>query len=191
MEAVDIVMQQDIYNKLSSEFKTSKDVIEFYEKYYHEVILVNVRKMYLSHLTTSIEEIINNKLKHENKKLLADSNSIESAVKNARRFSIILIPGNTKGKAKTYSCEYGAAVYYNPNIDDKDLRILVAHELGHIVNKHIFGSEADNDNTANVFAFFAVNGKSEFYKTKAANYIYSSEIEIISKISAVCPICRS
>ncbi|GHU44564.1 hypothetical protein FACS1894190_16040 [Spirochaetia bacterium] len=176
-------MERDICEKMCAEFKVSENNCREIEKYYDTVILPKIKTKYLSHLVASIEELINRKMLEDNKKKLEN---IDEALKSVRRYSILLVPGNGVGKAKTYSSRFGAAVYYNPKNETTDLRILIAHELGHVVSEH--RGKTSSDNFSNVFAFLAINGKDKFYKTKAPTFQFESEVEIISNISALCPI---
>jgi hypothetical protein len=172
-----------VCEKICKEFKVSEDDCYQHEQYYNKIILQKIQTKYLSHLVSAIEEIINRQMLEENKKKLE---SVDETLKNVRRYSILLIPGESVGKAKTYTSDFGAAIYYNPKNDIMDLRILIAHELGHVVNEH--RGILNSDNFANIFAFLSINEKNEFYKNKSDDFKFSSEMEIISKIFSLCPI---
>jgi len=73
-------------------------------------------------------------------------------------------PKNGKATMRTWRC--GAVIYYNPQNDYHDLRIFIAHELGHLLCKHQIFEGGDTQNNANLFAYFAINGKKCFIKKK-------------------------
>jgi uncharacterized protein YqgQ len=105
-----------------------------------------------------------------------------------RLYSIILVPAFVKRKATTRHHKYGAIVYFSNEFEDINKRILIAHELGHIVNKELLGKH-DSEKSANLFAFFALNDKNNFDFNDAKEYIFKGgELEILSTIKAVCPI---
>jgi hypothetical protein len=180
-------MKQDVKDRLCNDFKVSPETCNEYEKLYDDIIEKKIRKKYLSHLVSTIEDLINAEIKKNS--IEAAAKSLPDAIKNARPFSILLVPVETNGKARVYDCNTGAVIRYNPLCDDKDLRIIIAHELGHVVNFRLSDpKDKDSQNTANVFTFFAINGKNNFYKHNAREYVYPEEFSIISAISAVCPI---
>jgi hypothetical protein len=110
--------------------------------------------------------------------------------RNMRLYSIILRPIrglNRKGFIMHLS--YGSIIVYNPDLsdDDNDTRILIAHELGHIINLYVFKCK-DTQNRANVFCYTAINGKDQFYKNQSKHFTYTSELAIIDDIFKICPI---
>ncbi|MDR3301727.1 MAG: ImmA/IrrE family metallo-endopeptidase [Spirochaetaceae bacterium] len=181
--------------ELCKEFKVNPDQCGDYEVFYQTVLLKKVQKKYLSHLVSSVEELINKKRLAKNNESPAetdkknDSAALNDKIAQLGKFSILLCALNI-AKAKTYEFEAGVIIAYNENSVDSDKRILIAHELGHILNIN-HSDFTDTQNTANIFTFFAINGKNEFYKNKASELIFRSESEIISKISALCPITQS
>jgi len=190
-------MKQDVKKKLSNDFKIDEATCETYERFYNEKIETALKVRYLSHLVSSIEDMINDAFKEKHIMPVLKSNQYTEEQKreylrrNYRLYSIILRPKsglNNKGFITHFN--YGSMIVYNPDIlDDNDVRILIAHELGHIVNLYILKCE-DTQNRANLFGFVAINGKDLFYRNEAARFIYKSELEIIDKFFKVCPITK-
>jgi hypothetical protein len=189
-------LKQDIIEKLCKSFKVDPETCITYENFYNSKIESKLRVRYLSHVVSTIEDMINDNLKEnyiapilrsdqytdEQKKSIID--------RNMRLYSIILRPIrglNRKGFIMHLS--YGSIIVYNPDLsdDDNDTRILIAHELGHIINLYVFKCK-DTQNRANVFCYTAINGKDQFYKNQSKHFTYTSELAIIDDIFKICPI---
>jgi len=167
-------------------FKVSKSTCEYYNKYYNDKILPRIQRNYLAHLVISIEEIIDEKIKNDRKK----DDPKNTSDKKTRDFSIILHPDPPQGKEAVAEClPNRACIKYKPTNDYKKLRIIIAHELGHVLRNYKIILGNDPENHANLFAYFAISGKNKFYKSKKVeDLIYPNEGDIISKIQAVCQI---
>jgi Zn-dependent peptidase ImmA (M78 family) len=175
-------MEDGICDELCAKFKVKAETCGDFDSFYTNTLLKKVQKKYLAHLVASIEEMINDGLKDKSKY----EESIDSVIKNTRRFSIILFCDNINGGAKTYRCNNGALIVYNPRNKDKDIRVLIAHELGHIVNEQ--RKLPNTENNANLFAFFALSGKNKFYQSKYRDFFYPSDNAIIRDIARFCPV---
>jgi hypothetical protein len=187
-------MRQDVYEKLSRDFKVDQETCSAYEKLYAELIEPTIRLKYLSHLISTLEDMINDKFKKKYIFPILDSNEYTEEEKrnfirsNFRPFSILLRPiEGLNGKAYVTHCNFGSIIVYDPRFVSKDIRILVAHELGHIVNNYLLLCE-DTQNRANVFGFTVINGKNEYYKNDSKQFTYNSELEIIDAVFSLCPI---
>ena len=178
-------------SELCRTFQVSKGTCEHYNKVYNEDILPRIQKKYLAHLVASIEEIIDEKIKKDKKKNNPDDTSNDKT----REFFIVLCPDHVPppGKNAATECQPKRAVIkYKQSKDYKELRIIIAHELGHVLRHYKIILGNDPENHANLFAFFAINGKNKFYQNKTKELIYSGEGEIIRSIEKTYPIeeCR-
>ena len=172
-------------SNLCKTFKVSKGTCEYFNKCYNERILPCIQRNYLAHLVAAIEEIIDEKIKEDNRK----KNPEDASDKKARDFFIVLRPDPPPQKPAEAIClRKGVFINYKPNYNFKELRVFIAHELGHVLRHYEIILNDDNENHANLFAYFAINGKNNFYQNKVRNLIYSSEEEIISTIQILCPI---
>jgi len=190
-------MKQDVCDKLCADFKVDAETCEVFEKFFLTDIEKNLKLRYLSHLVSTIEDKINDIYKERyinpllNKEQYSEEQKREIMRRNYRLYSIRLrpIPGLNR-KASVMHLNYGSIIVYNPDIlDERDIRILVAHELGHIISLYILNCP-DTQNRANVFSFFAINGRDQFYKNDAEHFVYKSELEIIDNIFKLCPITK-
>jgi hypothetical protein len=179
MEGIGVMeLEKDIRERLAKTFKVPEGRCEDYYRVYNETLLPLIQEKFLAHLVSVAEDLIFMKIKANDPK--------------APRFKITLWKNEpTNGKATMRLWRYGAIIAYNPQNDHRDLRVFVAHELGHLFCRYkILDGEA-TDNNADLFAFFAIFGKNEFYSKKAPDLIYKGrELEIISNIQAACPIIK-
>lgn len=173
-----MALENCIKNELTQTYKVPEDRCEAYSQSYNEKILPRIQEKFLAHLISVAEDLIFEKIKEKDP--------------NTRRYRIILWKNNPKnGRATLRPLPYGAVIAYNPKNDDRDIRIFVAHELGHLLCKHQILDGETTDNNANLFAYFAIAGKNTFYKEKAPTLVFpGGELGIISTIQAVCPITK-
>ena len=171
---------------LCEAFKVSKATCEYYNQYYNDKILPRIQRNYLAHLVVSIEEIIDEKIKNDIKK----NDPKDTSDRKTRDFSIVLHPDPPpQGKEAVAEClPTRAYIKYKPTKDYKKLRIIIAHELGHVLRNYKIILGNDPENHANLFAYLAISGKNKFYKSKVEDLIYPNETDIIRKIQAVCQI---
>jgi len=173
-----MALDKDIRDRLAKTFKVPEDRCDDYYRVYNEVILPLIQEKFLAHLISVAEDLIFIKIKANDPK--------------APRFKITLwknVP--TNGKATMRLWRYGAIIAYNPQNDYRDLRVFVAHELGHLLCRYNILVGNATDNNADLLAFFAISGKNDFYRDKTSDLIYKrGDLEIISSIQTACPITR-
>jgi len=171
-----MALEKDIRERLAKTFKVPEDRCEDYYRVYNETLLPLIQEKFLAHLVSVAEDLIFIKIKANDPK--------------APRYKITLWKNEpTNGKAKMYRWRNGAVIAYNPQNDPRDLRIFVAHELGHLFCRYNILDGMVTDNNADLLAFFAISGKDKFYSEKAPKLIYEGgDLQIISSIQAVCPI---
>jgi hypothetical protein len=195
MEITFVIMNNEVSAKISTKWNISKDTIQKYVDYYAETIRPIIKTNYLSHLVTTVENMVNDRRirnfltkvteaeqdlnQEEFKKLLAS--------RTFRLYSIILEPVNLKRRATTRYHHSGAIIYYNSSYEEKTIRILIAHEVGHIVNKELLENAEDTEQTANLFAYVAMVDKNKFYSEECKKFVSHSDIEIFNDIVNVCP----
>lgn len=189
------MIDTDIKHSLSKELSVELTNVNELEQFFSSNIHPFMKKKYLSHLVSTIEDMINNQQKKDFIESLKEVNNpeidvtlVEKAInrKQLRLFSIILTSlTSTPRKASTRIISGSAIIYYDDRLDEKQIRILIAHELGHIVNNFIF-KKTDTEGLASLFAFIALLDKNEFYKVQSKDYIYKSDITILNEITSLC-----
>ena len=195
-------MDESVREKFLDCFGLTGDQINTYENFYNLSILPVIKRHFLSHLVTTIEELINEKKKHEflehiknaiNTDAQYDYKIIERSVnqKILRLFSIILVPVDSgKLKARTYLMGKGtgAMITYWKELPKKQIRILIAHELGHIANRHLFDNaySSSDDALATLFGYIALQDRNNFYKNKVAEFTSEFDLVIYDEIANLC-----
>ena len=190
MENVEI--DDTIKDKLKDSFKVSETDIQSLLDFFNNTLKPAIKVHYLSHLVTSIEEMINENQKKEFLEYIRTTGNSETDIatvtklineKRVRMFSIILVPiPNSKRKALTLRKQGGVIIYYANYLQENEKRFAIAHELGHIVNDFILDIQDDNrENRASLFAYIALLDKNNFYKNESKNYVTKTDIELFNE----------
>jgi hypothetical protein len=186
-------MELQSKNDLKSNWCIRDEDIARYEDLFNKIIKPRMALKYLSHLVTTVEELINTKRKNDyfdSVKMAPQNNKnlIELINKRALRFfSIQLIPLIIPRIATVRYYDFGLNIFYNPQNDQKHIRIAIAHELGHIINK-MYLNNGDTEQTADLFSFIVMVDKNEFYNKICKDFIFRSEPEIRNTVLQICPI---
>jgi hypothetical protein len=191
VEIIDINMDLSISSRISKEWGISSDTIQRYESFFCETIRPIIKTNYLSHLVTTVESMVNKRRMAKLLEVVTEVDKIHFrsvlASKTYRLYSIILVPINLKRRATTRYHPSGAIIYYNSCYEEKIIRILIAHEVGHIVNKELLENAEDSEKTANLFAYIAMDDKNQFYTEESKKFISKSSIQILDDILNICP----
>jgi len=197
-------MDEGITEKFTRDYNLTTSQITDRESSYGKDILPAIKRRYLSHLVSTIEDIINEKRKQEllksiKKKIDKDGseqyvnyyNRLEKTInlRMLRLFSIILAPvESNKLKARTHLIKGCALITYWKDLPETQKRILIAHELGHIINKYFYHTSNDpnEEGLATLFAFVALCDKDKFYKTGTSEFTHHNDIEIYDEITNLC-----
>ena len=189
-------MDDDISSEISKVWGILPETVQKYTSFYSKDIKPIIRSNYLSHLVTTIENMVNDK---KMIRVLQDldtngTNGIARekirgflASRTFRLYSIMLEPVKIKRRATTRYHPSGAIIFYNSCFEEKIIRILIAHELGHIVNKELLESANDSEQTANLFAFIAMEDKNKFYTEECTKYVSLGNAVILKDIISICP----
>ena len=73
-------------------------------------------------------------------------------------------------------------VYYHPKLDDKQLRVCLAHELGHLFLAVLFDYDSSKENTepiSTLFGIFKILDKDHFYRHEARDYCHKTPENVI------------
>ena len=185
-----------IVGKLESAFEVSREEVFALLDFFNAKLKPTLKTHYLSHLVSTIEEMINEKEKHnflayikETERTEKDVNRLTVLIneKRIRLFTIILQPlKNVERKALTYKKTGGVMIYYKEHLLENEKRFAIAHELGHIVNSYLLGNDDDNmENRASLFAYIALLDKNNFYQKECSAYISKTDIELFNEYMSV------
>ena len=160
-------------NEISENFNVSnndyKKIKEFYERY----ILPNIQKKYLSQLISVVEDLIEEK--RRNKKFKTEETI---------RYRIMLSEFSSSQRMTRASClvfPNHAVIFYDPKTEKKDIRFLIAHELGHLLYYYGIITGKDAEDHANLFTFFVINGEKDLF-TQEQSPVFLSKEETIDRI---------
>ena len=186
------MIDHEIAAKIEREWGVSRETFRGYESYFAGKIKPIIKTNYLSHLVTTVENMVNESGVRKVLVALADKEPKSGrdwlkghlSSRTFRLYSIVLVPAKIKKRATTRHHHCGAIIYYNSGYDEKAIRILIAHEIGHIVNRELLQKD-DTERAANLFAYIALHDKNAFYKDESGKYI-SSDVQIFNDIANVC-----
>ena len=181
-----------ITGKLKNAFNVSDEDIQKIVSFFNKTLKPALKAHYLSHLVTTIEEMINESQKKDFLEHIKRTGNSKDNIatltklvneKRVRMFSIILAPiESSKRKARAYKKQGGVMIYYANYLQENEKRFAIAHELGHIVNDYILKIEDNNrECRASLFAYIALLDKNNFYKNEASDYISKTEIELFDE----------
>ena len=176
----------DTYDELNSKFKVGKGVCNQLALMYNEELYPRIQKKYLAHLVASVEDLIDEKIKREMKE--KDPQIILNEKERVFFITLDPYPPAPGKKASVTILNKGVLINYKHRDDPRELRILIAHELGHVLRFYKVFLNDDNENHANLFAYIAISSKNKFYKEEVGDLIYINESDIINQIHELCPI---
>jgi len=187
-------MDAEILARISKEWGIPAKTAKEYASYYSNAIKPAIKANYLSHLVTAVENMVNESRMRDILDILAKAEPKSGhewfmshvGSKTFRLYSIVLAPISIKRKATTRHHPSGAIIYYNSDYDDKTIRIFIAHEIGHIVNRELLKKD-DTEEAANLFTYIAMDDKNKFYSKECAQFVSKSDIQILNDIMNVCP----
>lgn len=181
--------------KISDSLNLNKKYINYIINDFNNILQPVIEKNYLSHLISAIENIINDKIK-EKLKLRIEKEEEESKIKELLRlieakyfrlFPILLkpFPNVTKKNALSFDIKTGGAIIlYNNTLEDKQKRLLIAHELGHLYMKYVSTkkTEKELEKVVTAFSILAILDKDDFYRNRGRALISTSIDEILSNV---------
>jgi Zn-dependent peptidase ImmA (M78 family) len=143
-------------------------------KQFYDSFAKGMKEQYLAHIIRTMEECLRQ-------------------VSENPLFRIICSPVDETSKllgiagAHYYKNHY-FAIYYHPRTDEKQLRVLLAHELGHLffieMMNSAFNKQYDEKTAveplATIFGIFTIFDKNEFYHNKTAPFKHNSPEEILN-----------
>jgi hypothetical protein len=195
-------MDKHIVERFIEDYGLTGEQIERCETFFQTNVLPFLKQRYLSHLVSTIEDLINGKQKQDFLKY-AESlmgeypgytqeqhKRLKDAVnkRQLRLFSIILVPiDNGKINARTHFIGGCALITYWKRLDEMQKRMLIAHELGHVVSRCLFNEAGANmEGIATLFGFIAMCDKDNFYKNETLKYTHQNTTHIYNEIVGLC-----
>ncbi len=165
---IDDALIKDIASKLALDKKHISVIHKIFKESFIDSPSSGLRTQFLSHLIRSMELIIRERTGHP-------------------FFQIVLraLPENDTelevGTAQ-YQKNRFFIIYYHPCMDLTQLRVCLAHELGHLFLSALMGHEKPikkTESMASVFGCLALIDKNRFYKTRAREFVRPDENSIV------------
>ena len=155
--------------KIARSFGTDRETVKKMNGLYKS-ISEGMKCQYLAHVIRTVEEKVRTEL-------------------HSPLFQIQCIPVDKTSPLPGFgSAQYFESdcylIYYHPELDDKQLRVLIAHELGHLVVE-VLVKKADNPNTdcseplSSILEILTILDKNDFYQCRAAQYQHMTWQDII------------
>lgn len=155
-------------NEIAKCFDVKPESVELMNAKYQE-ISSGIKYQYLAHVIRTVETEIRKK-------------------PNFGLFQIQCVPVENGAMP----CGFGSAqyyeenlyiIYYDPGMDEKQLRIVIAHELGHLVVETMIKNENPNagisEPLSSIFGVLTILDKNDFYHSRTKPYQHASAEEII------------
>jgi len=172
----DFTVTDEVISKIAKQYNISKHIVENLHTFYAD-FAEGMKKQYLAHIIRTMEDRLR-------------------VVSGNAMFRIVCSPVdiNSKelgiAKAQYYKKRY-FAIYYHPKTDEKQLRVLLAHELGHLFLVELANSTLDtqyNEETqieplATILGIFTIFDKNDFYHNKTAPFKHKSPEDILKDFS--------
>jgi hypothetical protein len=160
---------------ISTQFHMAKPHVELVHRLFSRVIS-GVKNQYLAHVIRCMETCIRKQTGNPMFQINAFPIDPDSPVLNV-------------GSAQYYPKRY-FSIFFHPRMDERQLRICLAHELGHLfiielLNENATdGSEPFDKTTvteplSSIFGIFTIMDKNLFYKEKALDFNHHSWEEIV------------
>lgn len=181
-----VTIDRDLSKAIQERFSVTASQVDQMVTLFNGTLQPEIAKNYLSHLKAAIEDKINARMKDDfiarlQTEAIPDGRRDELVrllrTRNIRPFTIIFQPiSNFTLRATTRAKESGAIVLYLDGMAPEDLRVCLAHELGHIALRELGTAGLDvSEELATLFAIIAIYDKSEFYKHHTGDFRYSQE----------------
>lgn len=169
----DFKVTDEILGKISSVFVVPEDQVKKLFKLYQNKISKSLKRHYLAHVIRTMEETLRELPGNEMFRIICtpiDEHSTDIGIASAHYY---------KGRF--------FAIYYHPKTNEKQLRIMLAHELGHLFlielfNKS-FGENYDEttqtEPISTILGIFTILDKNEFYHNKTTPFKHNSPEEVL------------
>jgi Zn-dependent peptidase ImmA (M78 family) len=172
----DFTVTDEIINKISSRFEARKEIIEGLRTFY-DVFAKDMKRQYLAHIIRTMEERLRQ-------------------VSGNEMFRIVCSPVDETSKelgvasAHYYKNRY-FAIFYHPRTNEKQLRVMLAHELGHLFLIEMLNTKFDlqcDEKTliepmSTILGILAIFDKNEFYYNKTSPFKHTSPDEVLRDFS--------
>jgi hypothetical protein len=172
----DFSVTDEIESKISNRFGVAKEIVENLNDFY-KTFANDMKRQYLAHVIRTMEERLRKLPGNEMFRIICspiDENSKDLGIANAHYY---------KGRY--------FAIFYHPKTDEKQLRIMLAHELGHLFLVDLYNSRSDRkidertmiEPLSTILGVLTILDKNEFYHNKTAPFKHNSPDAVLDDFS--------
>ncbi len=162
------IKEEDI-TAIANTFNEREETVRILAKDFANTVKERISREFLSHVVSSLEkmarEVTGNQLFIIELKPLTDGHNVFSSKYSPKRFF---------------------TVYYPKDMEPKQKRVGIAHELGHLYVLLLLKlpdvSEKD-ENLCSIFSILTIADRCQFYKKESAAYTHPSVEDIVSQMS--------
>ena len=172
----DFTLTDDILEKIAKRFNFDIAQLKNLRRFYGG-FAEDMKQQYLAHVIRMMEELLRKVSGNEMFRIVCSP--VLSSAEN------LGIAG-----AHYYKNRY-FAIYYHPNIEQKQLRVLLAHELGHLFLIELINSKFDRqydektmiEPLSTLLGIFIIFDKNEFYHNKTVSFRHTTPEAILDDFS--------
>ena len=176
--------------RIAEKFELDKETVELIKRQFKSLFLLgglkSFRAQYLSHLVRAMEIVIREGCDNQLFQI-----RIETLDPKKTDAGTDLVCAKSFGRKPSGDKKYPIwyfTVYYHPDLDEKCLRVGLAHELGHLYLCTLSGkdpNEAPIEPRSSVFGVLAILEKTDFYKKNPINMEFNPQTpeEVLSMFS--------
>lgn len=163
---IDYKINEDKVSEIAKQFSIKPHTVNSMNRLYN-AISDGIKYQYLAHVIRTVEEKVGQHI-------------------GEARFQIKCI-AMSAGAHVNFGCAqyFGNDLYiiYYPEIDEKQIRIIIAHELGHLVVETLLKNEDPNkgisEPLSSIFGILTILDKNDFYQNRALKYQHPSWEQIL------------
>jgi hypothetical protein len=171
---VDFSVTEEIVSHISTQFNVSEKEVKKLHSFFLDVTS-GIKGQYLAHIIRTMEERLRQLPGNEMFRIVCSP-----VGEDAKQLGI--------ASAHYYKGRY-FSIFYHPRTEEKQLRIMLAHELGHLFLVELFNSilkakkfdeKSEIEPMSTILGIFTILDKNEFYHNKTVLFKHRSPDEVLS-----------
>ncbi|MDR0639009.1 MAG: hypothetical protein LBG27_08960 [Spirochaetaceae bacterium] len=177
---VDFSVSEETIAKISEQFSVSQKTVTALYAFFND-ITKDIKGQYLAHIIRTTEEKL--RLFPGNEMFQIICSAVDA---QGKRFGIASV--------HYYKGRY-SSIFYHPQTNDKQLRIMLAHELGYLfliaylneIQKTTeYNEESATEPLSTILGVFTILDKNDFYHNKIGPFKHMSVQEVLDDFGRLC-----
>lgn len=166
---------ENVKKEICAKINVSEAAVDILRKLYDD-FSEKMKSQYLAHLIRTVEEKLREKPEYS--KFIIQCKPFVSDNDKIMKY----------GSAQYFKDEQFYCIFYSSKLEEKLIRVIIAHELGHLILE-TYREQIDSNETteplSSVFGILAILGKNEFYSEETNHFLHENYQEIISDFSNI------